>query len=255
MKRRNLTFLIFILVPVILVFILYQEYKTRESIIDYISQQTIVKEIETEKTITIFVERTEMDYMHYSTVQLNIENILQNPELPTGCEVTSLAIILNYLGYDVDKVYLSDNFLPKGEIGETHPDVAFIGNPKDSNSFGANAPVLEKTANDYLDYMQSNYNAYNVSSSDFTELLKYINDGYPVMIWGTMYMQEGYYSIQWTIDNEVIKWYSKFHCMVLIGYTEDSYIIADPLQGIVEYDKNIVEQRYNELEKQALVIY
>ena len=30
------------------------------------------------------------------TVQLNVENILQNPELPNGCEITSAAIVLNY---------------------------------------------------------------------------------------------------------------------------------------------------------------
>ena len=46
------------------------------------------------------------------TVQLNVENILQNPELPNGCEITSAAIVLNYLGFDIDKVTLAENYLP-----------------------------------------------------------------------------------------------------------------------------------------------
>ena len=46
------------------------------------------------------------------TVQLNVENILQNPELPNGCEITSAAIVLNYLGFDIDKVTLAENCLP-----------------------------------------------------------------------------------------------------------------------------------------------
>ena len=94
-----------------------------------------------------------------------------------------------------------------------------------------------------------------MSSNEFTDLLKYVNDGYPVMFWGTMYMKDGYPSTKWIIDNETVQWYARFHCMVLIGYTEDTYIIADPLQGIVEYDKDLVEKRYNELGKQAIVIY
>ncbi len=47
-----------------------------------------------------------------STVQLDVENILQNPELPNGCEITSAAIVLNYLGFDIDKVTLAENYLP-----------------------------------------------------------------------------------------------------------------------------------------------
>ena len=42
-----------------------------------------------------------------STVQLDVENIPQNPELPNGCEITSAAIVLNYLGFDIDKVTLA----------------------------------------------------------------------------------------------------------------------------------------------------
>ena len=43
--------------------------------------------------------------------------------------------------------------------------------------------------------------------------------------------------------------------MVFIGWADDTYIMSDPLKGIVEYDKDIVLQRYNELGKQAIVIY
>lgn len=256
-KRSRVTHVLILIVMFFLfTFLHYFIYRVKLEVIDYISQRTIVKEIEHEpEVISILVEREELDYNHFKTVQLNIENILQNPELPTGCEVTSLTTMLNYLGYDIDKVLLSDLFLPKGEIGKTHPNKAFIGNPRDKSAYGANAPVLVNTANDYLKYVQGKHYAYNMSSSEFTDLLKYVNDGYPVMFWGTMYMEDGYPSTKWIIDNETVQWYARFHCMVLIGYTEDTYIIADPLQGIVEYDKDLVEKRYNELGKQAIVIY
>ena len=161
MKRQRhklMHYLTLILMFFFFTFTHYFIYRIKLEIIDYISKQKIIEEIEHEpEVVPILVERNELDYTHYSTVQLNIENILQNPELPTGCEVTSLAIILNYLGYDIDKVLLSDLFLPKGEIGKTHPDKAFIGNPKDKSAYGANAPVLVNTANDYLKHVQGKH--------------------------------------------------------------------------------------------------
>lgn len=259
MKRcTNKVVHIFIwLTIIILVFLSkYWYYSAKQEIIDYISEQTIVREIEQEpEVITVFVERKQTSTDKYLEIKLDVENINQNPELPTGCEVTSLTIVLNYLGYDVDKLTMSDLFLPKGEIGKTDPDVAFIGNPRDKHSYGANAPVLVNAANDYLSKIESDYRAYDITGSEFKDLEKYVVDGYPVMIWETINMLESYPSTKWTIDNKEVQWYANFHCMVLIGWTEDTYIVADPLKGIVEYDKNIVLQRYNELGKQAIVIY
>lgn len=219
--------------------------------------QVIIKEVEVEKDpITIFVERDEMDFSKYEKVMLKVNNVEQNPELPTGCEVTALTTVLNYLGYGVDKLTMADTFLPKGEIGKVTPDEAFIGNPRSKYAYGANAPVLVKTANDYLATRKSKYVAYNKTGTEFEDLLKYINDGYPVMVWETINLVKTRPTTKWVIDNKEVQWLANLHCMVLIGYTEDTYIMADPLkQGIVEYDKDLVEQRYNELGKQAIVIY
>jgi uncharacterized protein YvpB len=234
----------------------YSCYTTKEQIIDHISKQTIVQEVEVKpETKYILVER-EIDTSKYIELRLDVDNVEQNPELPTGCEVTALTTVLNYLNYDVDKLILADLFLPKGEIGQTHPDEAFIGNPRDKNSYGANAPVIVNTANDYLERMDSKHKAYNVSNTEFSELTKYLYDGYPVIVWGTINMKPSYPSTKWNLDSGEYQWYSRFHCMVLVGFTEDKYIIADPLnKGLTYYDKDLVETRYNELNKQAVVIY
>lgn len=227
----------------------------KNDIINHINKQVIIEKVEQEpEYITVLVER-ELN-TNYAALQLKVTNIEQNPELPTGCEVTSLTTVLRYLGYDIDKVTLSDLFLPKGEIGKTHPDEAFIGNPKDKSSYGANAPVIVNTANDYLSRAESRYTAYDLTGTQFPELIKYVNDGYPVIVWATMNMQAPYPTTKWNLDSGEYQWYARFHCMVLIGYTEDKYIMADPLQkDIVYYDKELVEKRYNELGTQAVVIY
>lgn len=47
----------------------------------------------------------------FGKVLLDVPVINQYPELPIGCEITSAAAVLQYLGFDVDKLYLTDNYL------------------------------------------------------------------------------------------------------------------------------------------------
>ena len=49
-------------------------------------------------TLTLPAEPAELPVR---SCQLDAQPILQNPELPTGCEITSLTMAMNYLGYDV----------------------------------------------------------------------------------------------------------------------------------------------------------
>lgn len=71
--------------------------------------------------------------------QINVTNILQNPSLPTGCEITSLTMVLNYYKYSVSKETMADNYLPYSvdfgflENGQKYgPDfrTTFAGNPR-----------------------------------------------------------------------------------------------------------------------------
>ncbi len=187
--------------------------------------------------------------------KLDVKCVLQNPELPTGCEITALTIVLNYLGYDVDKLTLADNFLDKGRVGETSPYKAFVGNPRDEDACGAFAPVIVNSAKRYLYSENSDMNVYNVTGADYSELVDYVDNGHPVLVWETMWMSKPHIAAEWNVDGETIVWKSHEHAMVLIGYTADTYIMADPLRGIYEYDKEVVEERYKDMGRQAIVIY
>ena len=48
---------------------------------------------------------------------ITVEHISQYPDLPSGDEVTALAMVLKYLKYDVDKCELCDLYLEKGPVG------------------------------------------------------------------------------------------------------------------------------------------
>ena len=44
-----------------------------------------------------------------SKMQLDVPFISQEPDLPTGCEITSLAEVLHFYGFNVDKEILATN--------------------------------------------------------------------------------------------------------------------------------------------------
>ena len=99
------------------------------------------------------------------TVQLNVENILQNPELPNGCEITSAAIVLNYLGFGIDKVTLAENYLPMHiPYWEADPEVEFMGSPADELSFYCLPGAITTAVNTYLDEQGSTYSALDITT-------------------------------------------------------------------------------------------
>lgn len=182
--------------------------------------------------------------------------VLQNPELPSGCEITSLTMVLNYLGYDVDKCDLADNYLDKGEPGEVSYYDAFIGDPRKWWPYGCFSPVIERTAVKYLTEKGSTLGVYNTTGTSLDGLFTQIEQGNPVIIWATMYMSKSYEGVVWIIDGVRVPWISGEHCMVLYGY--DRYrnvvLIADPLVGNVEYDMDLFKIRFEELFRQSVVI-
>ena len=181
--------------------------------------------------------------------------VCQLPELPTGCEITSLAMVLNYYGFEVDKCELADNYLTKGEIGSTNFYVAFVGSPSDEESFGCYAPVIEDTANRYLASKGSHKKAKAVNGVRFSTLLQYIDKGVPVIVWGTLDCQEGYQGVTWTVDGEDFTWIIPEHCVVLVGYDNDCVYVAEPMTGkIVDYEMNRFIECFRTLYSQAVII-
>ncbi len=189
-------------------------------------------------------------------VCLDVENIMQYPELPNGCEITSLAIVLNYLGYEVDNVWLCDNHLPIEDFIYGNPWKTYVGNPK-NEGLGCYAPAIVEAGNSYLGSVNSSYKTKNISGTDFHSFTEYIDRGIPVIVWGTMYMNCDP-EVYWTrvYDGEEVVWHASSHCLVLIGYTKDTYIFCDPMRGgTVEYSRESVEESYEINFRQACIVH
>ena len=56
---------------------------------------------------------------------------LQEPQLPNGCEVTSLAMLLGWAGYPVEKMELYQGYLPRQDLTESPEGWTMGGNPEE----------------------------------------------------------------------------------------------------------------------------
>lgn len=216
----------------------------------------------TEKAIPVSAV-TEEDFLLVPDVQVTesakIEDFIsmhQNPDLPTGCEITSLAMTLSYYGIYADKCDLADNYLEKGRIeeGQGFRD-AFIGNPRDPGAFGCFAPVITRSANTYLEKLGSPLRAYNITGTELEGLFPFICGNVPVIVWGTIDCSDVYATHSWEIKGGEVVFPVPEHCMVLVGYDSENVYVADPYHGDIRpYNMEVFKDRYNKLFKQSIVL-
>ncbi len=219
---------------------------------DELTQETFTSP-ETIQT-TVPVSMTAAPHTSYT---IDVDYIYQEPELPTGCEITSLTMLLNYLGFDIEKTELSDKYLEMDYMATVGFDDAFIGNPRWDGGYGCYAPVIEKTANKYLSDQKSNFTAKDISGTSFSELYTYIDNDMPVVVWASMGLMEvEKIFCYFAEDGDEVYWYNNEHCMLLVGYDKDRNTVtaADPLSGLMLYNADRFEYIYDELEQQAVII-
>lgn len=237
-----------------------------EAVTDAPTVTTILAETETESETgrTVITSRQRKAYDNNS-VYIDMENILQNPELPVGCEITALTIYLRYLGFDADKVDLAQNYLPKGGNAQYKDDLLykdsffdyFIGDPF-SRGYGCFANAIVKAAEGYIEDNGGGYDVIELSGSHPDVLYDYLAEGIPVICWATDGMIEPEYYESW-YDNatgEKLDWYLNEHCFVLAGFNMNADIVTlnDPMKGIIDYNINKFETRYEQMYSQAIVI-
>lgn len=191
--------------------------------------------------------------------QLPVEPVMQEPELPTGCEITSLTCLLNYLGFPADKVVMADTYLDYVLEGGTNYTFfeKYIGNPH-ADGYGCYSPVIVKAAEKYLADQNSSMTTVNLSGSSKEELFRVIASGHPIVIWNTVWAQYHDSYLAWTTpDGEEVYWNTYEHCMLLTGYDYNQSIVTvfDPLRGEVQYDMEQFFNVYDDLYQQAMTIY
>ncbi len=176
----------------------------------------------------------------------------QMPELPTGCEITAMTMVLDHYGYDADKMTMALDYLSTlpadlyyGNDGMLYgPDLEnyFVGDPQSSGGYVCGPGAIISAANSYLDDQGSNLRAVDRTGASPDELYRLVSEGTPVVVGVTISMEprnetEGWY----TQDGTYVEWSTNDHGAVLIGYTEDTVTIADPISGEIVYDREDFE--------------
>ena len=189
-------------------------------------------------------------------VCIDVPCMYQKPALPNGCEVVSLSMALSYNGYSISPTDLFENFMEKSPYRNGDPWTTYVGNPYvKGEGYGCFAPCVVETGNKYLSSVGASKRAYDVSGKGLPYYESLIDQGIPVMLWGTTKMS-GRNRVCWEaeINGKSVSWLSASHCLLLIGYTDYNYIFCDPLEGVVEYDKAAVEKSYNLNFRQACIV-
>lgn len=167
---------------------------------------------------------------------------LQEPQLPNGCEVTSLAMVLSWAGYPVEKMELYQGYLPRQDLTESPEGWTMGGNPEDVYVGDATSkldgwycfegPIVE-AGNAYLRDQGSGWAVRAVSGLSQRQFNGYLEDGVPLVAWVTLDYTAPVASVRyWYLnDNTFYQPYANLHCVVVVEYGEDGYLTADPLAG------------------------
>jgi len=205
-----------------------------------------------------------VDHVAEMGVILPVDCIDQLPDLPNGCEITAAAILLNYYGYNVDKLDL-DAYLPKTPINIYYEnDVAygpdphnyFIGATCDGEGWYCTVKPVVIAINNYLAENNPRGGAIDITGTTPDKLYEIVRAGTPVAVWVTIDMREREIDDSWLSEDtgEEITVSASDHTMVLIGIIDDDLLFADPLEGIVTYSKADFETSYESRQAMACIL-
>ncbi|MFT8322133.1 MAG: C39 family peptidase [Bacillus sp. (in: firmicutes)] len=167
--------------------------------------------------------------------------IQQFPELPRGCEVTSLGMFLQYYDVKVDKMELANKVkkdktprsIKNEEIFWGNPNEGYIGDMYSYNNPGYGVyhkPVIE-LAEKYL-----HGKIVNLTGSNFENLKLYLSNKRPIwIITNTTYKKLADTAFEkWKTPSGEVNITYKEHSVLITGYDQSFIYFNDPISG----DKN-----------------
>lgn len=221
------------------------------------------------ETVAVGLESTqisaEVKKSNSGTQLTDFDIIEQYPELPTGCEITALTMVLNYYGYQVNKVTMALDYMPKvqaefyrSEDGRLMgPDLEnfFVGDPTKETGYICGTGAIVTAANRYLADVGSDLTAAAMKNAQPEKLYDLIDQGTPVVIWCTINMEDRAETDGWyREDGTYMEWSTNDHGAVLIGYDEDTVTVADPIYSCITVSRDQFEKIFAERGGQCVIL-
>lgn len=198
------------------------------------------------------------------TVLMKVSLIQQYPEIPRGCEVTSLAMLFKYHSKNISKLNLAKEVKrdttpyskdEKGRIHYGNPYEGFVGDMYNlkNNGYGVYHGPIYELANKY--FINS---AIDITGCEFKDLLQFLSDENPiwVVINSTYKPLEETYFEMWHTPTGIVKVTNKMHAVVITGYDQNWMYINDPLRPNknIKVNKEDFKQTWEQMGNQGVVI-
>lgn len=187
------------------------------------SSQNAAQSTEGADSAEVIVE-SEPDYCE------NVPALIQYPDMPAGCEVHSLAAVLQAFGYAADPHVIVAEHLPFQSIDGTAAG-AYSGSPYvDGEGL---PPAIVAAGNSFLEGAGSPLRFSDVTGTPFDELLAQAESGRPVLVWTTMYLSDPGFGA----PLPSYSFYPLEHCVVLLGSNDDGTVrYMDSMSGYANAD-------------------
>lgn len=224
-------------------------------------------EVKSENKMAEYVKnyvRTKDGEIKVTEVFIPVKKILQLPELPNGCEITSLTAVLNYYGYDVTKTAMADKYLPKEPFVKkgnkqygANPYKAYAGDPRSQDGgFFSYAPPIIEAANKYFQAVGGKDHTLDISGSTREEIIRRIDKGIPVLVWVTLDLGKPKISSSWYFQDTGEKFDSpsNLHAVVLNGYDGKKVHVMNPLVGQIKFNADAFFKSYDALGSHSMVV-
>ena len=194
---------------------------------------------------------------------LDVPLINQLPELPRGCEVTSLAMIMEYGGISVDKMTLASEIkkethpytIEDGKIKVGNPYNGFVGDMYNMNNFGYgvyHGPIVD------LAKQYCGERVVDLTGLEFEEVMYILQKGYPVWIITNTTckpLDDSKFSM-WHTPTGIVKITYSLHSVVVTGISQDKVYVNDPLSSTKNraFNREEFKKAWEQMGNQAVVI-
>ncbi|MEH7273224.1 C39 family peptidase [Neobacillus vireti] len=191
-------------------------------------------------------------------IQLDVPllNQMDEPRLFNGCEVTSLAMLLQYWGIDVTKNELAEQIphvpLQYGDGKNGNPNMGFVGNMEDGPGLGVYHGPIFYLANTNV---HDNLIVHNLSNYPFSSILEKVSQGLPIWVITTANFSPLPDLEKWSTPQGSVGITFKMHSAVITGYDQESIYLNDPYgTKNKKVDKEKFIASWEQMGSQAIVI-
>ncbi len=168
---------------------------------------------------------------------VHVPAVSQMPALHNGCEVTSLAMLLDHYHFDVTNTQLAKEIvkdptpLTLGQNGQIiswgNPEYGFVG------SISGTAPgygVYHRPLAALLDKIDPGQ-ALDLTGSSFARVLSVVATGRPVIVWTTLTFAPVSDWMTWQSPEGPVRATLFEHTVLLVGFGKNHVYINNPLTG------------------------